>query len=126
MKNIFDIDYILNESITKESEKIKQLETKVNNIIANGGGSGETIDLSNYVTKETGNASQITFSDGQTFQTKLDAGVLKGDKGDKGDTGETGLQGEQGPQGTAGKDAENPNFDIKVSMKTSQKKINKK
>ena len=83
MKNIFDIDYILNESITKESEKIKQLEAKVNNIIVNGGsgGSGETIDLSNYVTKETGNASQITFSDGQTFQTKLDAGVLKGEKG---------------------------------------------
>lgn len=39
---------------------------------------GSSIDLSNYVTKETGNASQITFSDGQTFQTKLDAGTLKG------------------------------------------------
>ena len=132
MKNTFDIDYILNESITKESEKIKQLETKVNNIIVNGGGgSGETIDPSNYVTKETGNASQITFADGQTFQVKLDLGTLKGDKGDtgpqgpqgeKGEQGETGLQGpkgdpgEQGPQGTAGKDAENPNFDIKVSM----------
>lgn len=101
MKNTFDIDYILNESIAKESEKIKQLETKVNNIIVNGGGSGETIDLSNYVTKETGNASQITFADGQTFQDKLDNGTLKGEKGDK---GETGLQGPKGEQGAAGAD----------------------
>ena len=132
MKNTFDVDYILNESIAKESEKIKQLETKVNNIIVNGGGgSGETVDLNNYVTKETGNANQITFSDGQTFQAKLDNGTLKGDKGeqgpqgDKGDTGaqgpqgiqgEQGPEGPQGPQGTAGRDAENPNFDIKVSM----------
>lgn len=45
---------------------------------------GSSIDLSNYVTKGTGNASQITFSDGQTFQAKLDAGLLKGDKGDTG------------------------------------------
>ena len=46
-------------------------------------GSGE-VDLSGYVTKETGNANQITFADGQTFQAKLDAGTLKGDKGDSG------------------------------------------
>lgn len=112
MKNTFDIDYILNKSIKKESEKIKQLETKVNNIIANGGsgGSGETIDLSNYVTKETGNASQITFADGQTFQAKLDLGALKGDKGDtgpqgpQGERGDTGATGLQGPAGTDGRD----------------------
>lgn len=49
----------------------------VNKKIANIAGSG-------YVTKETGNASQITFADGQTFQAKLDAGTLKGDKGEQG------------------------------------------
>ena len=66
-----------------------------------GGGSG-SVDLSGYVTKETGNANQITFSDGQTFQAKLDAGTLKGDKGDKGDPGEQGPQGPQGEQGPKG------------------------
>ena len=55
----------------------------VNKKVANAGGSG-SVDLSNYVTKETGNANQITFADGQTFQAKLDAGTLKGDKGDAG------------------------------------------
>ena len=88
-------------------------ETYVANKIAEaqlGGGSG-TVDLSGYVTKETGNANQITFSDGQTFQAKLDAGTLKGDKGDpgeqgpqgeKGDKGDPGIQGEIGPQGIQG------------------------
>ena len=47
-------------------------ETFVNNKIAEAqlGGDGGTIDLSGYVTKEIGNANQITFADGQTFQTK--------------------------------------------------------
>ena len=82
-------------------------ETYVANKIAEaqlGGGSG-TVDLSGYVTKETGNASQITFSDGQTFQAKLDNGTLKGekgDKGDKGDKGEQGLKGDTGEQGPKG------------------------
>ena len=63
------------------------------------------VDLSNYVTKTTGNANQITFADGQSFQAKLDAGTLKGakgDKGDKGDRGEQGPQGIQGPKGDPG------------------------
>lgn len=77
-------------------------ETYVNNKIAEASLSGGEVDLSGYVTKETGNANQITFSDGQTFQAKLDAGTLKGDKGDKGDTGATGPQGPQGPQGDIG------------------------
>lgn len=91
-------------------------ETYVTNAIANAqlGGGGGSVDLSGYVTKEVGNASQITFSDGQTFQAKLDAGTLKGEKGDtgatgatgpqgeKGDKGDTGLQGLQGPQGIQG------------------------
>ena len=73
----------------------------VNKKVASGG-TGGTVDLSGYVTKETGNASQITFADGQTFQSKLDAGILKGEKGDKGNTGEQGIQGEQGPKGDKG------------------------
>ena len=38
----------------------------------------------NHVTKEIGNANQITFADGQTFQAKLDAGTLKGETGETG------------------------------------------
>lgn len=81
-------------------------ETFVTNKIAEaqlGGGSG-TVDLSGYVTKEIGNANQITFADGQTFQSKLDAGTLKGDKGDTGEQGPQGAQGIQGPAGTNGQD----------------------
>ena len=70
--------------------------------IADASLSGGEVDLSGYVTKETGNASQITFTDGQTFQAKLDSGTLKGDKGDKGEQGPQGIQGEQGPQGIQG------------------------
>ena len=61
-----------------------------------------SVDLSGYVTKETGNANQITFADGQTFQAKLDAGTLKGEKGDQGLQGIQGERGEQGPQGIQG------------------------
>ena len=76
-------------------------ETYVNNKIAEAslsGGSG-TIDLSGYVTKETGNANQITFADGQTFQAKLDAGTLKGEKGEQGIQGLKGDKGDKGEQG---------------------------
>lgn len=59
-------------------------------------------------------ADAVTFSDGETFQQKLDAGKLKGAKGDtgaagpqgiqgpKGDTGATGPQGAKGDTGTRG------------------------
>lgn len=99
-------------------------ETFVTNKIAEASLSGGEVDLSgyatkddlltksdtnhthnNYVTKGVGNASQITFSDGQTFQAKLDAGTLKGDKGDTGNQGpqgEQGIQGIQGPKGDKG------------------------
>lgn len=70
--------------------------------IAEASLSGGEVDLSGYVTKETGNASQITFTDGQTFQAKLNAGTLKGEKGDTGATGAKGDTGEQGPQGLQG------------------------
>ena len=74
-------------------------ETYVTNKIAEASLSGGEVDLSGYVTKETGNANQITFADGQTFQAKLDAGILKGDKGDQ---GLQGIQGEKGDKGEPG------------------------
>ena len=86
-------------------------ETYVINKIAEAQLNGNDVDLSGYVTKETGNASQIMFSDGSTFQSKLDAGLLKGDKGDigpqglageKGDKGEPGNDGAPGPKGDKG------------------------
>ena len=61
----------------------------VNKKVVSGGTSSGEVDLSNYVTKETGNANQITFADGQSFQDKLDNGTLKGDKGDTGEPGAT-------------------------------------
>ena len=50
-------------------------------------------------------ADAVSFADGQTFQQKLDAGLLKGQKGDTGATGpkgDTGPQGETGPKGATG------------------------
>ena len=53
-------------------------------------------------------ASQVKFTDGQTFQQKLNAGTLKGEKGDTGAQGPAGAAGpkgdtgKQGPAGTAG------------------------
>lgn len=73
--------------------------SNVDEKIANAQLGGGEVDLSGYVTKETGNANQITFADGQTFQAKLDAGTLKGEKGDQ---GERGLQGEKGDKGADG------------------------
>ena len=81
--------------------KLNKIEAGIDGVNkkVSSGGSGGTVDLSGYVTKETGNASQITFADGQTFQAKLDAGTLKGEKGDKGDQG---IQGEKGDKGSDG------------------------
>ena len=70
--------------------------TQVNQAINNAQLGGGEVDLSGYVTKETGNANQITFADGQTFQSKLDAGTLKGDKGDTGEQGPAGANGQDG------------------------------
>lgn len=44
-------------------------------------------------------ASQVKFTDGQTFQQKLNAGTLKGEKGD---TGAQGPAGAAGPKGDTG------------------------
>ena len=74
-------------STTYSSDKIEEIKEDLSSQIEAISGS---IDLSGYVTKTTGNASQITFSDGQTFQAKLDAGTLKGEKGDQGEPGPSG------------------------------------
>lgn len=53
-------------------------------------------------------ADSVTFEDGQTFQQKLNAGTLKGDKGDpgvqgpKGDKGDPGIAGAKGETGLTG------------------------
>lgn len=73
--------------------QIENIETRIDNLGGSGGSSGGEVDLSGYVTKEIGNANQITFIDGQTFQAKLDAGILKGDKGDQGEQGSAGQDG---------------------------------
>ena len=95
--------------LTNDSDFVNS--TYVTNKIAEAQLGGGEVDLSGYVTKERGNANQITFSDGETFQYKLDTGMLKGDKGDtgeqgiqgvKGDKGDKGDTGEQGPQGLQG------------------------
>ena len=70
--------------------------------IAEASLSGGEVDLSGYVTKGVGNASQIQFADGQTFQAKLDAGTLKGEKGEQGEQGIQGIQGEKGDPGEKG------------------------
>ena len=70
--------------------------------IAEASLSGGEVDLSGYVTKGVGNASQIQFADGQTFQAKLEAGTLKGEKGDRGEQGPQGIEGPTGEQGVKG------------------------
>ena len=71
----------------------------------------EIIATRPYVAQELNNkansvhthqASQVTFTDGKTFQQKLDEGSLKGDKGEKGDTGLQGPKGDTGATGATG------------------------
>ena len=99
-KKQFDALQIVNDGL-KVYVKEKITEAQI---------SGGDVDLSNYVTKTTGNASQITFNDGQSFQDKLNNGTLKGDKGDKGNDGAVGPQGLQGKTGPAGKDGITPDM----------------
>ena len=47
-------------------------------------------------------AECVTFSDGETFQDKLNNGKLKGDTGSQGPQGTQGPKGEQGIQGPKG------------------------
>ena len=104
---------------TYSSNKIESIKRELSSQIdaIGGSSSGGEVDLSGYVTKETGNANQITFADGQTFQAKLDAGILKGDTGAVGAKGDKGnaftyedftpeqllaLKGEKGDKGDPG------------------------
>ena len=66
---------------------------------------GKELTFNNKKVYHEGNkptASDINFTDGQTFQQKLDNGSLKGAKGDTGAKGATGAQGPQGIQGATG------------------------
>lgn len=47
-------------------------------------------------------ADAVSFTDGETFQQKLDSGKLKGEKGEKGEKGDTGATGPQGVAGATG------------------------
>ena len=98
-------DLIKEEHLNNIENGIYTAHDEINTLKNNtstGGGTGGGVDLSGYVTKETGNANQITFADGQTFQAKLNNGTLKGEKGDKGERGEQGLQGAKGEKGDKG------------------------
>ena len=53
-------------------------------------------------TSHTHQASQVTFTDGKTFQQKLDDESLRGPQGPKGDQGIQGPQGATGPRGATG------------------------
>lgn len=95
-------------AITKEElYAIKDGETGA--VVASGlkGNFDKVVDTINEDLK----ASAVKFTDGQTFQQKLDGGTLKGDKGDtgaagaqgpKGDKGDAGAAGAQGPAGAKG------------------------
>ena len=88
------------QKLDELDSQIIEIETRIDNI---GGSSGGNVDLSGYVTKELGNANQITFSDGQTFQDKLNNGELRGSQG---------IQGEQGQKGEKGFDGITPSISI--------------
>ena len=94
------IDGVNKKVVTKTSQLTNDAnyasESFVTNKIAEAQLGGGEVDLSGYVTKGTGNANQITFADGQTFQAKLDAGTLKGEKGEMGPQGPTGADGQDG------------------------------
>lgn len=81
------------ERLDGVDSQIKDIETRIDNIGGSGGSSGGEVDLSGYVTKELGNANQITFSDGQTFQDKLNNGELRGSQGIQGEQGQKGVDG---------------------------------
>lgn len=73
---------------------------------------GKQLDIYKYVDDAFSNipATNVKFSDGTTFQQKLDSGALKGDPGkdgapgEKGEPGAKGDPGEKGADGAPGKD----------------------
>lgn len=69
-----------------EREKLKGIEKNANN----------------YQHPAEHPASMVKFTDGKTFQQKLDEGILRGEKGADGAPGVAGAQGPQGPKGDTG------------------------
>lgn len=69
-----------------EREKLKGIEKNANN----------------YQHPAEHPASIVKFTDGKTFQQKLDEGSLQGEKGADGAPGVAGVQGPQGPKGDTG------------------------
>lgn len=67
---------------------------------------GKQLDIYKYVDDAFSNvpAGNVKFSDGTTFQQKLDSGALKGDPGEDGAPGEKGDPGAKGADGLPGKD----------------------
>lgn len=67
---------------------------------------GKQLDIYKYVDDAFSNvpAANVKFSDGTTFQQKLDSGALKGDPGKDGAPGAKGDPGERGADGAPGKD----------------------
>ena len=62
----------------------------------------EQLELSKSDRAHTHSASEVRFSDGDTFQRKYDDGQLRGQPGERGAAGSPGPQGQQGPQGEQG------------------------
>lgn len=67
---------------------------------------GKQLDIYKYVDDMFSNipAANVKFSDGTTFQQKLDSGALKGDPGKDGAPGEKGADGAPGKDGAKGAD----------------------
>lgn len=67
---------------------------------------GKQLDIYKYVDDAFSNvpAGNVKFSDGTTFQQKLDSGALKGDPGKDGEPGEKGADGAPGKDGAKGAD----------------------
>ena len=72
---------------TKRKVRVQLLDENTNEVL-------EEVDVLT-------SADCVTFSDGETFQQKLDNGKLKGDTGAKGATGATGQRGSRWTSGTA-------------------------
>ena len=73
-----------------------------NNKIYHSGDKPTPSEIGAAPTSHNHQASQVTFTDGKTFQQKLDDGSLRGPQGATGSQGPKGDTGATGPQGAAG------------------------
>lgn len=97
----YDVKWV-NSSSTGGTTNYEELTNKPQ---INGVTLEDNKSLADLGIKQTYTADDITFTDGETFQDKYDAGELTGPKGDTGDTGPQGVQGETGPAGQDGANA---------------------